>query len=377
MEAFLAHAIGRGFGALVLAMAAIQALGGGVIAQAPASTNPPSNGSTTIEATPDPGTTAPQLLLQEKPKYTRAANIGGIQGIVVLECLVQADGSVGDIRVVQSLDTGLDGEAIKAVRQWRFAPARRNGQAVPATIKVNLSFKLTAPAAPVAAANCALGGPALTRLSFAYSGADPIAIGVRDEREDVVTGQRKETLIGHQRSLYGIPYPTYSASGKSFADELAAMIASGLAASTVRAVVSLSPFKPLETAVQALAATGADRLLLFRAAEWNADTYARTTLQYKLDLMVLSGEGHLLGQSSSVGEVDLRKDARPERQSVCATAVDLIQTLISDRSVVMAVAPNAKPAPVAPRSCTVEQILTMKEAGLSQAQIEAACAAGR
>lgn len=49
-----------------------------------------------------------------------------VQGVVLLECVVQTDGSVGDVRILKSLDKvfGLDEEAIKAARQWRFVPGR-------------------------------------------------------------------------------------------------------------------------------------------------------------------------------------------------------------------------------------------------------------
>ena len=45
----------------------------------------------------------------------------------MLEIVVRRDGSVGDVRLKRSLDRGLDQRAIEAVRQWRFAPARRHG----------------------------------------------------------------------------------------------------------------------------------------------------------------------------------------------------------------------------------------------------------
>ena len=56
-----------------------------------------------------------------------------IQGLVKLEAIVMPDGSVGDVRVVHSLDQqfGLDKEAIRTLRQWRFKPGMRLGQPVP------------------------------------------------------------------------------------------------------------------------------------------------------------------------------------------------------------------------------------------------------
>jgi len=67
-----------------------------------------------------------------------------IQGSVVLECVVQTDGTVGDVRVVRSLDVtyGLDEEAIKAAKQWKFAPGTRNGEPVPVMVSIELTFTL-------------------------------------------------------------------------------------------------------------------------------------------------------------------------------------------------------------------------------------------
>jgi protein TonB len=67
-----------------------------------------------------------------------------IQGEVLLECVVQPDGSVGNIRVVRSLDSvfGLDQEAIKAARQWEFIPGTRQGQPVPVLVTIAIAFTL-------------------------------------------------------------------------------------------------------------------------------------------------------------------------------------------------------------------------------------------
>jgi protein TonB len=67
-----------------------------------------------------------------------------IEGTVVVECVVRPDGTVGDVRVLKSLDTayGLDEEAVKATRQWRFIPGARNGKPVPVLVTLELMFTL-------------------------------------------------------------------------------------------------------------------------------------------------------------------------------------------------------------------------------------------
>jgi TonB family protein len=88
--------------------------------------------------------TLPRVLQETKPHYTPEAMRAGVQGTVLLECVVNTDGTVSHVRVLRSLDStlGLDDEAIKAAKQWRFAPGTRNGQPVPVIISMDLSFTL-------------------------------------------------------------------------------------------------------------------------------------------------------------------------------------------------------------------------------------------
>ncbi len=81
---------------------------------------------------------------EAKPSYTKEAMQARIQGIVRLEVVVLEDGSVEEVTVVQSLDPlyGLDDEAVKAMKEWRFEPAMKDGQAVAVVVPVEMSFSL-------------------------------------------------------------------------------------------------------------------------------------------------------------------------------------------------------------------------------------------
>ena len=67
-----------------------------------------------------------------------------IEGSVGLSAVVLAAGTVGEVKVVQSLDTvhGLDAEAVKALKQWEFKPGTKDGKAVAVRVAVNLTFTL-------------------------------------------------------------------------------------------------------------------------------------------------------------------------------------------------------------------------------------------
>lgn len=93
---------------------------------------------------PGNGVEIPRLVRDVKPQYTAEAMRAKIQGVVLLECVVLPDGSVGTVTVKRSLDKnwGLDDEAVKAAKQWRFIPGTRLGEPVPVLVTIELSFSL-------------------------------------------------------------------------------------------------------------------------------------------------------------------------------------------------------------------------------------------
>ena len=91
---------------------------------------------------PGSGIEPPRLLREVKADYTEDARRRGISGDVELEIVVRRDGGVGDVRVLKGLGAGLEQRAIAAVRQWRFAPARRRGEPVDVIVEVAVEFTL-------------------------------------------------------------------------------------------------------------------------------------------------------------------------------------------------------------------------------------------
>ena len=91
---------------------------------------------------PGSGITPPRLVLEVKADYTEEARRRGLSGEVVLEIVVRSDGSIGDVRVLQGLGSGLNERAVDAVRHWRFEPAQRLGRPVDVFVEVAVEFKL-------------------------------------------------------------------------------------------------------------------------------------------------------------------------------------------------------------------------------------------
>ena len=91
---------------------------------------------------PREGVSSPQLIFKAEPEYTEKARKSKVQGTVALKVCVQKDGNVGAVGVARSLEPGLDEEAIKAVKQWRFRPATSNGNPVDFEADIQVTFRL-------------------------------------------------------------------------------------------------------------------------------------------------------------------------------------------------------------------------------------------
>ena len=93
---------------------------------------------------PGSGVLSPAVITEVKPQYTADAMRAKIQGSVMIEAVVLPDGSVGNVQITRSLDPtfGLDQEALKAVKRWRFRPGTRAGQPVPVLVEIELTFTL-------------------------------------------------------------------------------------------------------------------------------------------------------------------------------------------------------------------------------------------
>ncbi|HEY2956082.1 MAG TPA: energy transducer TonB [Candidatus Eisenbacteria bacterium] len=85
----------------------------------------------------------PEATRRVPPAYPRAAKKAKIEGEVVLEAMVGADGAVGEVRVSKSVPE-LDAAAIASVLEWRFAPALDcRGQPVACRIVIPVQFTLS------------------------------------------------------------------------------------------------------------------------------------------------------------------------------------------------------------------------------------------
>jgi protein TonB len=87
------------------------------------------------------GMKAPKKIVNVEPVYPAIAQSARVQGVVILEAVLDANGRVDSVRVLRSIPL-LDQAAVDAVRQWRFTPALLNNEAVPVVMTVTVNFAL-------------------------------------------------------------------------------------------------------------------------------------------------------------------------------------------------------------------------------------------
>ncbi|MBK5260555.1 MAG: energy transducer TonB [Thermoanaerobaculia bacterium] len=81
-------------------------------------------------------------LAGEEPKYTEAARRGRIEGVVILEVVIETDGSVSGGTVLKPLPFGLTDSAIAAAKTWKYKPGQVRGVAVRTVRNEIVVFKL-------------------------------------------------------------------------------------------------------------------------------------------------------------------------------------------------------------------------------------------
>lgn len=85
---------------------------------------------------------APKAYSTPDPAYTESARARKISGQSMLGAVIDAQGRPGSVIVFKSLEPGLDENAIKAIRAWKFHPATKDGQPVPVFINIDMNFRL-------------------------------------------------------------------------------------------------------------------------------------------------------------------------------------------------------------------------------------------
>lgn len=86
------------------------------------------------------GVSAPRLIRDVKPQYSAGAMRRRVNGSLLLRCVVDRDGMPTRLEIIEPLDEELDRLSLEALKQWRFEPGQKDGQAVLVQIDVAMAF---------------------------------------------------------------------------------------------------------------------------------------------------------------------------------------------------------------------------------------------
>ena len=87
------------------------------------------------------GVREPKRIAGSSPEYPLIARNARVQGVVILEAVINERGEVGRIKVLRSVPL-LDNAAITAVQQWRYTPTLLNGVPVSVLMTITVNFTL-------------------------------------------------------------------------------------------------------------------------------------------------------------------------------------------------------------------------------------------
>jgi TonB family protein len=95
-----------------------------------------------IRYDPDAGITAPKVIEKVNPTYPEEARKQGIQGVVVCESIIDVNGDVVDVKVVETPHEVFIQPTVDAVRQWKFEPATKDGEPVDVIYTLTVKYAL-------------------------------------------------------------------------------------------------------------------------------------------------------------------------------------------------------------------------------------------
>jgi TonB family protein len=89
------------------------------------------------------GITVPRIISRVEPSYTEEARTAKVGGSVVLFAEISRAGTVENVVVLHKLGKGLDESAVRAIKQWKFSPALKDGRPVAVMITIEMNFSLS------------------------------------------------------------------------------------------------------------------------------------------------------------------------------------------------------------------------------------------
>src|SRR5262249_42944662 len=88
------------------------------------------------------GVSAPKIVFKVQPDYTDDAKSAKIEGSVLVQAVIGADGGIRDMEITKHLEPSLDANTLVALAQWKFQPGMKDGAPVDVSVTIEVNFKL-------------------------------------------------------------------------------------------------------------------------------------------------------------------------------------------------------------------------------------------
>ena len=102
---------------------------------------PPPPAGPPVPLRPGQGIREPRKIVDVRPIYPTLARTLRIEGVVILEAVINERGGVERLKVLRSVPL-LDAAAVDAVKEWRYSPTLLNGVPVPVLMTITVNFTL-------------------------------------------------------------------------------------------------------------------------------------------------------------------------------------------------------------------------------------------
>lgn len=143
-------------------------------------------------------------------------------------------------------------------------------------------------------------------LNFNLSGNSNILLAVHDQRTEMITTGKDTNFVGYMRSGFGIPFAISTKSKLPLAEDMSAIIASGLTKKgfTVKTFPA-SPSESHEQLVEKMKNANDGLPVILHLTTWHSDCYQVVWYQYNLVLQIYGTDGKFLGQKVIEGKESL------------------------------------------------------------------------
>lgn len=244
-------------------------------------------------------------------------------------------------------------------------------------------------AAALAFAGCAVGNT----HTFRYAPTQIEAVGqdrvvllfkVREARPAVVDEGEPPSWVGEQRGGFGIPYNVLTTDGKAFTRVVQETLQKDLEAAGFDVEVSSTDAAETQAEIASrLGEASAERGLFVEVRDFNSNTYTNIDMEWDLLATVYGRSGAVLAENHLQGRTTLdgsfMNPPGAAKRSVPPFFYELTRDLVLRNDDVMRALTGqdeARPGASGETRCSVDQILSMRESGVTEEQIKAACEPG-